>query len=591
MAVGYVDGVFFLASSSGTGNFVVSSAITGYQTPAAAGAVNGTTYYYRAQSNDLTQWEIGFGTYTVSSTTLARTTILFNSSGGTSAINFSAAPNVGIVHPAEQVPPADTTLDTGGGVNGLTTFRGAKTDMGVTPPMYPNQMLLGVAAPSFYFVAGSNGQATGTTMATSATSVGDSIFVAINAITANVAITSVTDNAGNTYTQQVQTTQTASVLSSAIYACLNAPNALSGSTGTITVNCAGTNYCAAVYALTGAGTMAKVGTALTFTSAAASTGCSQQYATQTSNILLIACPSLSASNTTTALNGWTMPGWLTPSFTSLTSALSSSFGPEIFWQYCAANLASQVFAPTWPSLTGMSSCVCAFSISTQSDPAPATMVGDVYTQQNGLNVVKNFNYGQSTPPTPLIDSNGGIDPNALPKMACVLDANYTLTSTTASQKLFNASSTGAVQLQPGVYIFQGLIYITSMSTTSGNAAINIVGAGTATLDSILWTLTGADTSTPTAVTTTGYSWVINTGNASPASGTLAETGSQWAVWFQGVLRMTNYGTLIPSVSLVTAAAAVVNKNSYFYIDALGTVGNVTATASTFGRNFGNNAWI
>jgi len=93
-AGGYLDACGFIPASTGTGNFVVSSAVTGYQTPASAGAVNATVYSYRAESADKSQWEEGFGAYTVSGTTLARSTITANSSGGTTAINFSAAPNV-----------------------------------------------------------------------------------------------------------------------------------------------------------------------------------------------------------------------------------------------------------------------------------------------------------------------------------------------------------------------------------------------------------------------------------------------------------------------------------------------------------------
>lgn len=93
-AGGYLDACGFNPVSNGTGNFVVSAAITGYQTPASAGAVNGTVYSYRAESADKSQWEEGFGAYTVSGTTLARSTITANSSGGSTAINFTSAPNV-----------------------------------------------------------------------------------------------------------------------------------------------------------------------------------------------------------------------------------------------------------------------------------------------------------------------------------------------------------------------------------------------------------------------------------------------------------------------------------------------------------------
>lgn len=96
----------FTAAASGTGDFTVSAAITGFQTPALAGAIDGLTYRYRAESADLTQWEIGYGVASSSGTVFARTFVLYNSSGtglgngqsgaGTK-INFSAQPNVGIV--------------------------------------------------------------------------------------------------------------------------------------------------------------------------------------------------------------------------------------------------------------------------------------------------------------------------------------------------------------------------------------------------------------------------------------------------------------------------------------------------------------
>jgi hypothetical protein len=88
-----LDAAVFLAAAGGTGSFTVSSAITGYQTPAAAGAVDARTYRYRAQSNDLSQWEIGTATASSSGTVFSRT-VLASSTGGT--VNFSSAPTVAI---------------------------------------------------------------------------------------------------------------------------------------------------------------------------------------------------------------------------------------------------------------------------------------------------------------------------------------------------------------------------------------------------------------------------------------------------------------------------------------------------------------
>lgn len=93
----YVDACGFVAASAGTGDFVVSAAVLGYQTPATAVAVNAAVYSYRAESADKTQWEEGFGAYTVGTVTLARTTVTTNNLGTTAKINFSLVPNVFIV--------------------------------------------------------------------------------------------------------------------------------------------------------------------------------------------------------------------------------------------------------------------------------------------------------------------------------------------------------------------------------------------------------------------------------------------------------------------------------------------------------------
>lgn len=91
-ATGFLDACGFFPSAGGTADFVVASAVTGYQTPVSAGAVNGAVYSYRAQSSDQSEWEIGFGAYATGTTTLARTTVVASSTG--SKVNFSAPPSV-----------------------------------------------------------------------------------------------------------------------------------------------------------------------------------------------------------------------------------------------------------------------------------------------------------------------------------------------------------------------------------------------------------------------------------------------------------------------------------------------------------------
>src|SRR6516225_8739284 len=89
----------FLPTAGGIGDFVVSSAATslGGQTPASAGAVNGKIYEYSAElrdaSGNVTAWEVGYGAYTVSSVTLARTTVRY-STNSNAKVSFASAPYV-----------------------------------------------------------------------------------------------------------------------------------------------------------------------------------------------------------------------------------------------------------------------------------------------------------------------------------------------------------------------------------------------------------------------------------------------------------------------------------------------------------------
>ena len=84
----------FTNALGGTANFIYPGPTTDMQSPASAGAVDGTAYLYYAQSFDMSQWEIGTGAYTASSSTFARTTISANSLGTTAKINFGTPPQV-----------------------------------------------------------------------------------------------------------------------------------------------------------------------------------------------------------------------------------------------------------------------------------------------------------------------------------------------------------------------------------------------------------------------------------------------------------------------------------------------------------------
>jgi hypothetical protein len=101
----FLDLCRFIATAGGTGDWTYSSTVSPYISPANAGAANGRVYKVRAESADLTQWEVSEGTYSSAGAgSFARTTVLYNSagtgtlqSGAGTKITFTAAPQVWVV--------------------------------------------------------------------------------------------------------------------------------------------------------------------------------------------------------------------------------------------------------------------------------------------------------------------------------------------------------------------------------------------------------------------------------------------------------------------------------------------------------------
>jgi hypothetical protein len=115
MAFVLADRVKETTTTTGTGTVTLLGASTGYQSFAVIGDAN--TTYYTIASQSGSEWEVGIGTYTSSGTTLARTTVLSNSSATQpSALNFSAGTkDVFVSYPAEYSvtndPPTQNILD------------------------------------------------------------------------------------------------------------------------------------------------------------------------------------------------------------------------------------------------------------------------------------------------------------------------------------------------------------------------------------------------------------------------------------------------------------------------------------------------
>ena len=113
MAFVIADRVRETTTTTGTGNLTLAGAVSKFRTFASVLSTGDTTYYSIVEQVG-TAWEVGIGTFT-SPSTLARTTILSSSNGG-SAVDFAAGTkDVFITLPAPR-----TVVSISGGSTGLT---------------------------------------------------------------------------------------------------------------------------------------------------------------------------------------------------------------------------------------------------------------------------------------------------------------------------------------------------------------------------------------------------------------------------------------------------------------------------------------
>ena len=89
MALVLNDRVKETSTTTGTGDVTFAGAVTGFDT-FLTGVGNSNTTYYSIVNRTVDEWEVGLGTLASDSSTMARTTVLTNSDGNTSAITLSA---------------------------------------------------------------------------------------------------------------------------------------------------------------------------------------------------------------------------------------------------------------------------------------------------------------------------------------------------------------------------------------------------------------------------------------------------------------------------------------------------------------------
>ena len=188
------------------------------------------------------------------------------------------------------------------------------------------------------------------------------------------------------------------------------------------------------------------------------------------------------------------------------------------------------------------------------------VTGEVEPDTNGLV------YGTSTSGRGMYDQ----------MQTMITNTNYTLTSQTAAQKIFNTSTNGAFTAQASTtYKFEVFYYVTGMSATSGTFGFTI--GGTATITSVNYTSRAQK-----AASVSGATTISETMNNVVANPTLiaANIGTAGWVRVEGHIRTNGAGTLIPQITLGIASAAVIQPNSYFRITPIGSNTN-TVIGSVF----------
>ena len=109
MALVLNDRVKETSTTTGTGTLDLAGASVGFVT-FVAGIGNSNTTYYAITAQGTSNWEVGIGTVTdATPDTLARDTVLSNSLGNTSKINFSGTLDVFCTMPASKSVYLDST--------------------------------------------------------------------------------------------------------------------------------------------------------------------------------------------------------------------------------------------------------------------------------------------------------------------------------------------------------------------------------------------------------------------------------------------------------------------------------------------------
>jgi hypothetical protein len=159
-----------------------------------------------------------------------------------------------------------------------------------------------------------------------------------------------------------------------------------------------------------------------------------------------------------------------------------------------------------------------------------------------------------------------------------LTANYTGTNDATAQKVFNATTNGAVTLAASTtYMMEGVYYITRSAGTTSHTLSTLFALG-GTLTSIAYT---AETTSTTGNTLGAVSRIYGTlATATVVTAASIEATENITVTIRGIVRTNAAGTFAPQIqySAAPGGAPTILANSFFKLTPIGnnsvtTVGN------------------
>jgi len=512
MALVLEDRVKETTTTTGTGTITLAGAATGFQSFAAIGDGNSTYYTISGGS----EWEVGIGTYTASGTTLSRDTVLSSSNAG-ALVSFSAGTkDVICTYPASKAIAAGTG-------NFTDQYDGSFVD-GVVIDHITGQGRISVGTSDgikFYnggvggtllgeVTSGGNWDFNGTVKA----GVGTSIAGATNPL-----LEASGSAAG--YVQMYVHNDTNGTSSSADVAAY--PNNGTDASGWIDMGITSQTYSDAAFGITGA----NEGYILMSAPSGSSTSGSMIFATDSTG---------TANDIQFFTNGFNQAK---SAVELIIKGLTGNVGIKVQNPTAALHLPLGTAAANTAPLKFTSGTV-------QTTPEAGTKEydGKVF-----------YATGEA--------SQRGLLPN---EQFVILTGNYTTPtgSNNTLKQAFNTTTNGAITVAGNTtYLFECMLNISSMSSTSGNLQFGIGGTATKTRTAYVAI---ANKTALTVQTASSHTFgTVSTAVVISAS----NTNTTGYALIRGSLVIGTGGTLIPSIAHSIAAPSVVQAGSYFKLTPIG----------------------